>query len=395
MKKPPRRLGLSSLGGGPARRVVIPAIPEESTQKASRAVLPWQRGSGRADVSVPVLQFGSGVGIPEAEEEEGDKGLHETQPPLQRSASLPASFPAAAAVAAAAQHEDEVEDMDMEVDAPSPLPKGPAPAPELRSLARLQEGQQQQQMGLAGVLERRPALAVAATADPLRRSADGLVGGPTTSHFQAGSSRACFPPYPSACGRLIPPSLLPPQVPAKQQQMPPPPPFTVAKPPVAASSGHLSLQTPGTGLRTQAGGATTAVSVAPAARPPPPPATAAAQPSASAAATAAAGGSGSIGPDGRKRIPREDESYVIVHGVRYTKLECVGKGGSSKVFKVCLPRHGEGSQLALPPPRFALAAALAYWASRAIPIGRPLGREREARLLAASDATPTEPTASR
>lgn len=32
--------------------------------------------------------------------------------------------------------------------------------------------------------------------------------------------------------------------------------------------------------------------------------------------------------------PREDAQTVYVGGVRYTKLECVGRGGSSKVFKV-------------------------------------------------------------
>ena len=37
----------------------------------------------------------------------------------------------------------------------------------------------------------------------------------------------------------------------------------------------------------------------------------------------------------RRRV-REDENSVIVRGNRYTKLECVGRGGSSKVFKVRL-----------------------------------------------------------
>lgn len=32
--------------------------------------------------------------------------------------------------------------------------------------------------------------------------------------------------------------------------------------------------------------------------------------------------------------PKEDAQTVYVRGVRYTKLECVGRGGSSKVFKV-------------------------------------------------------------
>jgi hypothetical protein len=32
--------------------------------------------------------------------------------------------------------------------------------------------------------------------------------------------------------------------------------------------------------------------------------------------------------------PREDAQTVYVQGTRYTKLECVGRGGSSKVFKV-------------------------------------------------------------
>lgn len=38
----------------------------------------------------------------------------------------------------------------------------------------------------------------------------------------------------------------------------------------------------------------------------------------------------------QKRRVREDENTVIVRGNRYTKLECVGRGGSSKVFKVGL-----------------------------------------------------------
>ena len=37
---------------------------------------------------------------------------------------------------------------------------------------------------------------------------------------------------------------------------------------------------------------------------------------------------------GQQRRVREDENTVIVRGTRYTKLECVGRGGSSKVFKV-------------------------------------------------------------
>ena len=35
----------------------------------------------------------------------------------------------------------------------------------------------------------------------------------------------------------------------------------------------------------------------------------------------------------RRRV-REDENTVVVRNTRYTKLECVGRGGSSKVFKV-------------------------------------------------------------
>ena len=41
-------------------------------------------------------------------------------------------------------------------------------------------------------------------------------------------------------------------------------------------------------------------------------------------------------PQQQKRRVREDENTVIVRGNRYTKLECVGRGGSSKVFKVIL-----------------------------------------------------------
>jgi hypothetical protein len=38
----------------------------------------------------------------------------------------------------------------------------------------------------------------------------------------------------------------------------------------------------------------------------------------------------------RVRRVREDENTVVVRGTRYTKLECVGRGGSSKVYKVGL-----------------------------------------------------------
>ncbi len=43
--------------------------------------------------------------------------------------------------------------------------------------------------------------------------------------------------------------------------------------------------------------------------------------------------------------PREDAQTVYIRNVRYTKLECVGRGGSSKVFKVgtLLRRLGHNS----------------------------------------------------
>ena len=33
---------------------------------------------------------------------------------------------------------------------------------------------------------------------------------------------------------------------------------------------------------------------------------------------------------------RRDDNAIYVKGRKYTKLECVGTGGSSKVFKVCI-----------------------------------------------------------
>lgn len=41
----------------------------------------------------------------------------------------------------------------------------------------------------------------------------------------------------------------------------------------------------------------------------------------------------------RARRVREDENSVVVRGTRYTKLECVGRGGSSKVYKVLPMPH--------------------------------------------------------
>ena len=40
------------------------------------------------------------------------------------------------------------------------------------------------------------------------------------------------------------------------------------------------------------------------------------------------------------RVRREDENSVVVRGTRYTKLECVGRGGSSKVASLSVTlRH--------------------------------------------------------
>ena len=74
--------------------------------------------------------------------------------------------------------------------------------------------------------------------------------------------------------------------------------------------------------------------VQPQAPPPPPaaaPSTAAGMPPRSGAAPAAASAGPSAVPGGRAR---EDDTFVHVRGVRYTKLECVGQGGTCKVFKV-------------------------------------------------------------
>ena len=69
--------------------------------------------------------------------------------------------------------------------------------------------------------------------------------------------------------------------------------------------------------------------------PPPAPAAAPAAPAnmppRGAPAAAAAPAGPSVVPGGR---PREDDTFVHVRGVRYTKLECVGQGGTCKVFKV-------------------------------------------------------------
>ena len=44
-------------------------------------------------------------------------------------------------------------------------------------------------------------------------------------------------------------------------------------------------------------------------------------------------------PPPQPRRVREDENTVVVGNNRYTKLECIGKGGSSKVFKVWSACH--------------------------------------------------------
>ncbi len=42
----------------------------------------------------------------------------------------------------------------------------------------------------------------------------------------------------------------------------------------------------------------------------------------------------------QQRVRREDENSVVVRGTRYTKLECVGRGGSSKVTSPSLHTRG-------------------------------------------------------
>ena len=42
-------------------------------------------------------------------------------------------------------------------------------------------------------------------------------------------------------------------------------------------------------------------------------------------------------PPPQQRRPREDDASILVRGTRYAKLECVGRGGSSKVYKVMAP----------------------------------------------------------
>ena len=60
----------------------------------------------------------------------------------------------------------------------------------------------------------------------------------------------------------------------------------------------------------------------------------------------------------RQRRVREDENMVMVRGTRYTKLECVGRGGSSKVYKVGSSPHLCQLWLQVPPAISALPAAL-------------------------------------
>jgi serine/threonine-protein kinase TTK/MPS1 len=61
------------------------------------------------------------------------------------------------------------------------------------------------------------------------------------------------------------------------------------------------------------------------------PAAPAGMPTRGAPVAAAAPAGPSVVPGGRSR---EDDTFVHVRGVRYTKLECVGQGGTCKVFKV-------------------------------------------------------------
>lgn len=55
---------------------------------------------------------------------------------------------------------------------------------------------------------------------------------------------------------------------------------------------------------------------------------------AQAQAQAPAAAAGEAAMQSQRKAIREDENMAMVRGTRYTKLECVGKGGSSKVFKV-------------------------------------------------------------
>jgi len=103
---------------------------------------------------------------------------------------------------------------------------------------------------------------------------------------------------------------------------------TAARPPLAAVQG---------GAAAPPTAAAASSSPAPGRAAPPPPAPLPGGRSPAGGVRPAAGAPTTTAPTATTRRPREDEASIVVRGTRYAKLECVGRGGSSKVFKVMAP----------------------------------------------------------
>ena len=141
---------------------------------------------------------------------------------------------------------------------------------------------------------------------------------PTEPRAPADAASPCDPPAPVA------PAPAPPPV------EPPPQPRNAPSAPAPHAAGDMAPPPPLSAAEVERRAAARAAAAAAAATGAPP-----ASSSAAAAASAAAPPAPAAPPPGGR--VREDDSFVHVKGVRYTKLECVGQGGTCKVFKVMAP----------------------------------------------------------
>ncbi|KAK9842292.1 hypothetical protein WJX81_004955 [Elliptochloris bilobata] len=349
----PRRLGL---GGGAARI----AVEGERKRKADLPVAPRSPGAAAA-----VAAGASGAkrrSSPEAEAAAVAPGAHGGDLRLDPAATTAPAQPGSAAGQGAGGAADGLQaaglpegprEEEEDPDETVPLVNGGLARRALRGRQSIAPG------GAEEVFVRRPGAALATAALAAGEGptlslpqAPGAGAGPGPSpapdgHAVSAAGSAADPDQtlpisrPAAAAAGSRPSALPAPAgtpgssterPAVQRLVPPPPPPPFAArppaPPAAEAPAHPVMGPPPSRPRpplASLAGDAPALPAAPTAVP--------------AAPVSGPGGveGTAAAPTPRARRVREDENTVVVRGTRYTKLECVGRGGSSKVFKVMAP----------------------------------------------------------
>ena len=176
----------------------------------------------------------------------------------------------------------------------------------------------------AAVAATPPPPTAAAVAAAAKRKAAGEAGVSPAPVADTAAARAPAPAPPPVAAAAAPKRRSPDPGAAAAARHPP------TRPPLAALQGGCAAPPAPSSSSSPAGHTGPA-------RAAPPPAPGGRSPAVAAPAAPGSGGAARPTTTTTTRRPREDEASIVVRGTRYAKLECVGRGGSSKVFKVMSP----------------------------------------------------------